>query len=130
MNSEKVVKIRVRRLHYKVSSQEVVLRKAPPPPNPKLIRNSGWPTAEYNKASSMYVLCVGVLVRSNFGLGVKGATQSIYILGVSLYYANTGIKKGLRKNSRYRVNASSLILPIHGMGIYGYLPCEMCIWDI
>ena len=62
----------------------------------------------------MYVWCVGVLVRSSFGLGERGRAKIIY-LGMSLYYANTGIKKGLRKNSRYRANAFSLILPIHGL---------------
>ena len=61
----------------KVSSQEVVLRKVPPCPHkPKLIRNSGWPKAEYNKVSSMYVWCVGVLVRSNFGLGGRGESAN------------------------------------------------------
>ena len=44
----------------------------------------------------------------------KGATQTIH-LGMSLYYTNTGIKKGPRKKSRYRVNTFSIVLPVHGL---------------
>jgi len=48
-------------------------------------------------------------------LGEGGRAQIPY-LGMSLYYANTGIKKGLRKNFHAQPSFSfSIIPPIHGL---------------
>jgi len=115
-NSKKVVKIRVRCLHNKVSLQELVLRNVSPlPPNPKLIRNSGWPEAEYNKVSSMYVWCVGVLVRSNFGLGGRGKSANPIFGDVTLLCKHRNQKKGFERISTPKFFAFSIIPPIHGL---------------
>ena len=115
VNSKKVVKIRVRCLHNKESSQETVLRKVSPFP---LIQ-------------SCFVILVGpkpntikchpcmcgvsvCLYAPTLGRGGRGKAHIIY-LGMSLYYASTGMKKRLQKNSHAQfVFAFSVILPIHG----------------
>ena len=59
--------------------------------------------------------CFGVLVHPNFGLGGRGKAQLIH-LGMSFYYANTGIKTKLQHTSHAKVVfAISVILPIHGL---------------
>ena len=47
-------------------------------------------------------------------LGEGGRAQIPY-LGMTLYYANTGIKKGLRKKSTPKLFSFSIIPPIHGL---------------
>jgi len=116
MNSKMVVKIRVRCLHNKVSSRELVLRKVSPlSPNPKLIRNSGWPEAEYNKVSSTYVWCVGVLVRSNFGLGGRGKSAHPIFGDVTLLCKHRKQKRASKEFPRPSFFSFSIILPIHGL---------------